>query len=176
MQNITLGTESHRAFTAPPGASPRDGCAVTPPRSHVVPTTTDRSSSHLPSERASILHLIARGRSRSHGRRPSFRLPSRKAGATSDLPVRNSQFMKSRHDWMQCDDKCFVSKSEGFSLPLIGLSRNAPWASFSWIHSDCKSMCRCLPNPRLLAIPLAAAESQCSSRGRTTPKSCISPW
>ena len=91
-------------------------------------------------------------------------------------PLPTSQFMKSRHDWMQCDDKCFVSKSEGFSLPLIGLSRNAPWASFSWIHSDCKSMCRCLPNPRLLAIPLAAAESQCSSRGRTTPKSCTSPW
>ena len=78
-----------------------------------------------------VLDGIARGRSRNHGRRPSFLLPSRKAGATSDLPVRNSQFMKSRHDWMQCDDKCFVSKSEGFSLPLIGLSRNAPWAIFS---------------------------------------------
>ena len=67
-----------------------------------------------------VLDFISRGRSRNHGRRPSFLLPSRKAGATSDLSVRNSQFMKSRHDWMQCDDKCSVSKTEGFSLPLIG--------------------------------------------------------
>ena len=40
-----------------------------------------------------VLDFIARGRSRNHGRRPSFLLPSRRVGATSDLPVRNSQFM-----------------------------------------------------------------------------------
>ena len=53
--------------------------------------------------------------------------------SVSGLSIRRlaPHFMNSRHDWMQRDDRCFVSKSDGFSLPPIGLSRNAPWASFS---------------------------------------------
>ena len=66
-----------------------------------------------------VLDFISRGRSRNHGRRPSFCLPA-KLGPLPTSPC-ETQFMKSRHDWMQSDDKCFVSKSEGFSLPLIGL-------------------------------------------------------
>ena len=144
VQNITQGMESHRAFAAPPGANPRDGCGhpstVACGSNHNRPFKQPSSSTAGVNE---VLDFIARGRSRNHGRRPSFLPPSRKPRPTSDLPVRNSQFMKSKHDAMQCDDKCFVSKSEGVSLPLIGSSRDAPWASFSSIHSDCKSMCRC---------------------------------
>ena len=118
------------------------------------------------------VYFIARGRSRNHGRRPSFLLLSRKAGATSDLSVRNSQFMKSRHDWMQCDDKCFAKHVRGV---LLAADR---------VESE-RSLGHLLLNPQRLQVNVSLFTQSSSLGGRrvavqlqfrTTPKSCINPW
>ena len=54
------------------------------------------------------------------------------------------QGVSSRHDWMQCDGTHLWTCPQRLLCRLLGSIGSRPWAGFSWVHSDPRSMCRCL--------------------------------